>query len=119
MAANHKAELKNVESVLAYYKLNNDFPLWSVYVGISTNVVPVFEYMDSEQPEHGEEILKNFLELLKSDVSNTNVYTIQLIDDISEKKEGKEKRNAGRSIRFQLNQPDYSGLKSLNYSMIL
>lgn len=106
MAANLKAELKDVESVMQFYRMHTDKPMWVVYSGVSmTNVC--YDYINADQPDEGDTTLNELLDLLKKDPSNTNVYTLQLVDSFREfEKGGITKREyTGKAMRFQLNQP--------------
>ena len=108
MAANHKAELTEIEQVMKFYELHAEKALFVIYAGIGMQYNNIcFDFLDEEQPENGAEYLRQFLELIKSRVDNTNVYTIQLVDGFKEveTKTGKQKVFTGRNLRFQLNQP--------------
>ncbi len=109
MGVNTKAELTKIEEVLAFYDLHKGSPCFCVYAGVSCKPEQVaFDYLDTEQPEEGREVLEEFLRLIKSRSDNNNVYTIQLVDEWKEvdvKGGGglKQKVYKGRSLRFQLN----------------
>jgi hypothetical protein len=104
MAANYKAELKDVDSVMAFYNLHKTNQLFVIYAGVTMANIPLYYYTDKEAPEMAEDILRGCLDLINRDATNTNVYTIILVDDIIEQK-GKEPKYTGKAMRFQLHQP--------------
>jgi hypothetical protein len=106
MAANLKAELKDVESVMQFYKMHTDKCMWAIYSGVSMNL-RLYDYVDESQPEAGEEMLHELLLLLNKDVTNTNVYTLQLVDSWKEydNKGVIDRKFSGKAMRFQLHQP--------------
>ena len=102
-----KAELITVDQVMAFYEMHGNTVCFVIYAGISMKHEQIcFDFLDYENPEEGEVMLRKFLDLIKSRTDNTNMYTIQLVDSFKEvdSKAGKIKVFTGRSMRFQLNQ---------------
>ncbi len=116
MANNFKAELRDKESVLAYYELM-DNPKYAIYRGVGTlsgNII--IDWTDIENPRGGEEQLRKWLEMTDKQESNTNPYTYQSItSSITKKFKGEDViEYQGKTVIFQLHEMVFSSPRQNN-----
>jgi len=105
MAQPYKPELFSIDSVIDFYQ-TADGVHFKIYGGTSPKAEYCRYHFEGDEKEIGLQKLDEALHGLKSNIDNTNPYTIQIFKKPSKKKTNEVEAQRSTQIVFQLNKPE-------------